>query len=86
MTLQNMRSLGVRSVPASCEKCQHEAAIIADALPDDSPVPDVALRLRCSSCGSKAIETVPLWKWERLAMECHLRRTALWQFGPTQVA
>jgi hypothetical protein len=61
MTLGNMRSLGVRSVSATCEKCSHEAGILVDALPDDLPVPDVALRLRCSACGSKAIKTVPRW-------------------------
>ena len=61
MTLGNMRSLGVRSVSATCEKCSHEAAILVDALPDDVPVPDVALKLRCSRCGARDVKTVPRW-------------------------
>jgi hypothetical protein len=31
-------------------------------MPDDLPVPDVALRLRCSACGSKRIFTRPNWQ------------------------
>lgn len=61
MTLANMRSLGARSVLASCEKCHHEATMPVDELPGELPVPDVALRLRCSRCGAKAIKTVPGW-------------------------
>src|SRR3954453_12585600 len=33
-----------------------------DALPDHLYVPDVALRLRCSACGSKRIVTRPNWR------------------------
>jgi hypothetical protein len=39
--------------------CKHEAIINVDSLPDDTYVPDVALRLRCSACGSKKITTRP---------------------------
>jgi hypothetical protein len=55
MSLFNMREHGVRSVEATCENCKHEAIINVDSLPDDIYVPDVALRLRCSACGSKKI-------------------------------
>ena len=42
---------------AWCE-CGHGACGIGvEALPDDLPVPDFALRLRCSVCGSKAVKT-----------------------------
>jgi hypothetical protein len=40
----------------------HHAVLNADHLPDDLPVPDVALRLKCSRCGSKDIETRPEWR------------------------
>jgi hypothetical protein len=52
-------------VNVECLRCQHEATVNVDALPDDLPVPDVALRLRCSACGSKRIMTRPNWLEER---------------------
>ena len=61
MTLGNMREHGVRSVDATCEACQHEAAINVDTLPDAVYVPDVALKLRCAACGSKKIVVRPDW-------------------------
>jgi hypothetical protein len=33
-----------------------------DHLPHDGPVPDMVLRLRCSACGSKNVETIPDWR------------------------
>ena len=54
MTLGNMRSIRVRSVSATCD-ATHEGVVNCDRWPDDLPMPDVALRLRCSQCGSKAI-------------------------------
>jgi hypothetical protein len=64
MTLANMRALGVQSVMAICEEvlCGHSATLSAVALPDALPVPDIALRLRCSRCGSKAVSTRPSWQ------------------------
>ena len=56
MTLANMRAMGVHSIDAACEDCRHEATVNVDALPDHLYVPDVALRLRCSACGSKQQE------------------------------
>jgi hypothetical protein len=61
MDLANMRQSGVRSVEAICEACWHEAVVNCDALPADMPVPDVALRLKCSACGSKQVVTRPNW-------------------------
>ena len=56
MTLANMREHGVGSVEATCEACQHEATVNVESLPDHVYVPDVALKLRCSACGSKRIK------------------------------
>ena len=61
MSLANMREHGLRSVEATCEACKHEAAISVDILAGEIYVPDVALRLRCSACGSKQITTRPDW-------------------------
>jgi hypothetical protein len=70
MTIGNMRSQGVRSVSAYCQSinCGHEAAFNVDAWPDELPVPDIALSLRCSRCGRKEIRTMPVWSessWHR---------------------
>ena len=61
MDLANMRANGVRSVEARCEACEHEAVVSCNAMPAELPVPDVALRLRCSACGPKKITTRPNW-------------------------
>ena len=61
MSLGNMRALGVRSVLAECGKCRHEAVVSANGLPDAVYVPNVALKLRCSKCGSKRITTRLNW-------------------------
>ncbi len=70
MDLGNMREHGVRSVAAICQEtsCEHSGSVNVDNLPDDFPVPDVALRLRCSACGSRNVKTQPDWKegsWAR---------------------
>lgn len=71
MSLGNMREHGVRSVWAICQEasCGHSASINVNDLPDGFPVPDVALRLRCSRCGStRNVKIQPDWKqseWHR---------------------
>jgi hypothetical protein len=63
MTLANMREHGIRSVWAFCTMigCGHEARVNVDALSDELPIPDVALRLRCSRCGRRSVTTRPDW-------------------------
>ena len=39
-----------------------EAILNVDGWPDDYPVPDVGLKLVCSECGGKHIETRPNWR------------------------
>jgi hypothetical protein len=56
-----MRENGLTTVEAVCEACKHEAVIKAERFPAALPVPDVALRLRCSVCRSKRIVTRPNW-------------------------
>jgi hypothetical protein len=64
MPLGNMREHGVRSVAAICRVvgCGHSGSVNVDNLADDFPVPDVALRLRCSVCGSQHVKTTPNWR------------------------
>ena len=55
MTLGNMRMNGARVIEAFYLElgCHHHAVIDVDHLPYDLPVPDVALRLRCSACSAQ---------------------------------
>ena len=48
---------GYRTVMAYCEAhdCGHGAEVPLKAWPPDLPVPDMALRLRCSRCGSRRV-------------------------------
>jgi hypothetical protein len=63
MTLGNMREHGIRSIDAFCQAigCGHASTVNVNGMPDDLPVPDVGLRLRCSHCGGRAIHTRPNW-------------------------
>lgn len=69
MTLGNIRALGIRTIDAVCEEalCGRSAVVDVGALPDDVAVPDLALRLRCSRCGFKAVSTRPNWLEYRAA-------------------
>ena len=51
-TIANSKANGARGLLVYCE-CGHAGAMSFDGLPDDLPVPDVALRRVCSACGRK---------------------------------
>lgn len=59
-TVANSRQNGARGIMVLC-KCGRETTLPFDGLADDALVPDIALRLQCSACGSgpKDIETRP---------------------------
>jgi hypothetical protein len=59
MSLRNMREHGVRSGLATCQEssCGHAGSINVDDPPDNFPVPDLSLHLRCSACGSRKVKT-----------------------------
>jgi hypothetical protein len=61
-----MRSLGVNKVMAYC-KCGHEASIDVSDLPADVFVPEIRLRLRCTKCDERPMETRPDWRQYRVA-------------------
>jgi hypothetical protein len=48
----------MNTVSAFCEAqgCFHDAVIPLDGWPDDMAIPDMALKLRCSKCGSRKIK------------------------------
>ena len=48
---------GYRTVMAYCDaaSCGHGAQVPLQGWPSDLPVPDMALKLRCSQCGSRRI-------------------------------
>ena len=55
MTLASMRARGVTHVFAACEAhgCRHEGTVDVSSLPDELPVPDVALKMRCSAWAAR---------------------------------
>jgi hypothetical protein len=59
MLADMLEAMHTTRVLAYCGDCLHEGKVNADSLPVDLPVPDVALRLRCSACGSKNVTTRP---------------------------
>jgi hypothetical protein len=75
MTLGNMRSVDITRIDATCRAigCGHEAIVDVGGWPDEVPVPDVGLRLRCSAGGAKLVETRPDWGEFRPARGvCHV--------------
>lgn len=50
---------GFRLVEISCSACHHSASIDVTTLPPDMPVPDISLRARCTSCGSRNCTSRP---------------------------
>lgn len=53
-TVASTRALGMTTVMAFCEaqNCYHGAVIRLDAWPEEMAIRDMALRPRCSKCGS----------------------------------
>lgn len=67
MTLANMRENGVRHVYLYCPApCHHQAEIDVDGLPEDTPVPEIGRRYRCSKCGRKGVQSQPAWRLANL--------------------
>ncbi len=52
--------LGMRTVDTFCDEveCGHSAPVSLDHFPDEFPVPDIALRVRCSRCSSKRVRVM----------------------------
>jgi hypothetical protein len=61
VTLGNMRSLGPRSLDATCNAYGHPTKLNADAFPDDAMVPSFGPRMRCSKCGHRGADVRADW-------------------------
>jgi hypothetical protein len=57
VTVGQSLAQGFMTVMAYCEthNCGHSAEMPLKGWPTDLPVPDMALRLRCSKCGSRRV-------------------------------
>ena len=64
-TVASTRALGMTTVTEFCEAkdCWRDAVIPLEGWPEATPIPDIALRLRCSKCGSRKIPMM-LNMWE----------------------
>jgi len=60
MTLDNMRSIGVRSIEAACE-CGRRALMDVSGLPGEVEVPALRRHLICSSCSARPNDVRPDW-------------------------
>jgi hypothetical protein len=58
ITVDSSRASGLHTVSVFCEVrgCHQDAIVSLHGWPDDMPVPDLALRLRCSECGGRQIK------------------------------
>lgn len=61
LTLADMRADGVHSISLYCD-CGHSADVNVDNLPGDIPVPEVKRLFKCSECGKKPHQSMPLWR------------------------
>lgn len=57
-TVASIRAQGMNTVAAYCEAtgCGYDAIIPLNGWPDETAIPNMALRLRCSKCGSRKIK------------------------------
>lgn len=60
MDLENMRSLGVKSVEVICA-CGRESVVDVSAVAGDVAVPSLRLRMRCAGCGARPRHVRPNW-------------------------
>ena len=59
-TVGDLKSTGFKTAMAYCNGtgCHHGSPVSLAGLPDELPIPDIALRLRCAACGSKDVKTM----------------------------
>jgi hypothetical protein len=57
-TVASTKAQGMSTVSAFCQAngCDHDAVVLLDGWPDQTPIPDMALKLRCSKCGGRQIK------------------------------
>ncbi|WP_245524145.1 hypothetical protein [Methylobacterium nonmethylotrophicum] len=57
-TVGDCRARGETTAAATCHGCHHHVVFSTDRFPDWLPFPDMALRLRCSACGSRDVSVM----------------------------
>ncbi len=67
-TVGSARAQSETTIAARCHDCRHHAIGSTARLPADLPIPDIALRLCCSSCGGKRIGVM-------MDLQAHYART-----------
>lgn len=79
-TIGQCRSQGDRTAAVHCQAidCGHRAVISTDRFPADLPFPDIALRLRCSACGSRDVGVMT----DMLSLYARIRKETGWSAGP----
>jgi len=63
MTLGNMRQNGVRLIAVYClgRRCDHQAVLDVNHLPDEIEVPTLGPRMVCTACGLIGADVRPDW-------------------------
>lgn len=51
-TVASTKAQGMTTVFAFCNECGHDAVVPFKGWPEETPIPDMALKLRCSKCGA----------------------------------
>lgn len=79
MTLENMRTNGVRPATATCLAfgCDHQANVLVDQIADYLFVLDLGHRMRCTACGGREIETRRAWHMSKRPTEIPRPRKGL---------
>lgn len=54
-TVRGHLAAGYRLAELWCNVCQHHTSILVDGLPLELPLPDIALRAKCTACGSRNV-------------------------------
>jgi hypothetical protein len=59
-TVASTKAQGMSTVSAFCQAsgCDCDAVVPLDGWPEETPIPDMALKLRCSRCGSRSIKVM----------------------------
>ncbi|WP_245447503.1 hypothetical protein [Methylobacterium sp. 17Sr1-1] len=57
-TVGDARAEGETTAAVTCHSCRRHVIITTDRFPAWLPFPDIALRLRCSGCGSRDVSVM----------------------------
>ena len=61
MTLENMRTSGVRSLDGQCHQCRHREIVNVEHLSGNVILASLARRMVCTKCGTIGVDVRPNW-------------------------